>query len=60
MRASTVRRRLALAWIAALALAGGCTTAPVAEAPPPKLDVVWVPSAPEVIQAMLETAKVTS
>src|SRR5262245_32962422 len=58
MRASAVPRCLALALIAALALAGGCTTAPVAEAPPPKLDVVWVPSAPEVIQAMLETAKV--
>jgi ribosomal protein L11 methylase PrmA len=46
----------------ALALIVGCaaahaTTAVVAR-PAPQLDVVWVPSAPEVIAAMLEAAKV--
>jgi SAM-dependent methyltransferase len=56
MRASAASRWLALVWIAALAV--GCTTAPVADTPPPKLDVVWVPSAPEVIRAMLDAAKV--
>jgi SAM-dependent methyltransferase len=59
MRAPARRRRLVAAWIVVLALAGGCAwSPPVAEAPPPKLDVVWVPSAPEVIRAMLDTAKV--
>jgi SAM-dependent methyltransferase len=44
----------------ALALLGGCAGAP-ATTPAraaPKLDVVWVPSAPEVITAMMEAAKV--
>jgi SAM-dependent methyltransferase len=59
MPALALRRWLSFAWIVVLALAGGCAgTAPVVEAPAPKLDVVWVPSAPEVIRAMLETAKV--
>jgi len=42
------------------ALLGGCAGAP-APTPArtaPKLDVVWVPSAPEVISAMMEAAKV--
>ncbi|HEU4370655.1 MAG TPA: class I SAM-dependent methyltransferase [Methylomirabilota bacterium] len=51
-------------WIAAVILLAGCatalpaaTTGVPAEAPP-KLDVVWVPSPPAVITAMLEAAKV--
>ena len=52
MRAAAALPRLAHAWLAALALVGGCTwTPPVADAPPPQLDVVWVPSAPEVVRA---------
>jgi SAM-dependent methyltransferase len=44
---------------AALALVGGCALPPpVAERPTPRLDVVWVPSAPEVIHAMLEVSSV--
>lgn len=59
MRAAAALPRLAHAWLAALALVGGCTwTPPVADAPPPQLDVVWVPSAPEVVRAMLATAAV--
>jgi SAM-dependent methyltransferase len=59
MRAPTPPRRLVHAWIVALALAGGCAwSAPAVEMPASPLDVAWVPSAPEVIRAMLETAKV--
>jgi SAM-dependent methyltransferase len=44
---------------AALALLSSCALPPtVAERPAPKLDVVWVPSAPEVIHAMLELSSV--
>ena len=47
-------------WLVAFALLGGCAGAPATTAarPAPKLDVVWVPSAPEVITAMMEAAKV--
>lgn len=51
-------------WIAAVILLAGCAAAPSTAtistpAPtPPKLDVVWVPSPPAVITAMLEAAKV--
>ena len=53
-------------WLVAFALFGGCAVAPATTATPattparptPKLDVVWVPSAPEVITAMMEAAKV--
>jgi SAM-dependent methyltransferase len=59
MRAPAQPRRILHAWIVALALAAGCApTTPVADTSTPKLDVVWVASAPEVIRAMLETAKV--
>jgi SAM-dependent methyltransferase len=51
--------------LAVLLLTGCATTAPaVAQTPtatptsPPKLDVVWVPTPPEVIAVMLEAAKV--
>jgi SAM-dependent methyltransferase len=43
--------------VLALALLGGCAGA-TAPAAPPKLDVIWVPSAPEVINAMLDAAGV--
>lgn len=46
---------IGLGWLLVLALAGGC--APVSP-DGPRLDVVWVPSSPEVIKAMLEVAKV--
>lgn len=47
------------AWIAVLALLAGCAGAAPTSAPAtPKLDVVWVPSPPEVITAMLEAARV--
>jgi SAM-dependent methyltransferase len=54
-------RSLALIGLIALTLLGGCAAAP--SAPPtaaerPKLDVVWVPSPPEVVTAMLDAAKV--
>lgn len=45
----------------ALLLIAGCAAAPVtaaAPSPAPSLDVVWVPSAPEVIAVMLEAARV--
>jgi SAM-dependent methyltransferase len=59
MRAPAQPRRVLRAWIVALALAAGCArTTPAADTSTPKLDVVWVPSATEVISAMLETAKV--
>jgi SAM-dependent methyltransferase len=55
-----VRTRARLGfWVVALALLGGCAAAPAtAPIPAAKLDVVWVPSAPEVIAAMLEAASV--
>jgi SAM-dependent methyltransferase len=56
---TTARPRCSIrVWVVALALAGCAGAAPVADVPRPKLDVVWVPSAPEVIRTMLETAKV--
>ena len=60
MRATPHRLRGVLVWLLALGLLGGCAGAPAT--PPvrtaPKLDVIWVPSAPEVIAAMMEAAKV--
>jgi SAM-dependent methyltransferase len=58
MRALARSRWILHAWIVALALAGCASPPPLADAPAPRLDVVWVPSAPEVIRAMLETANV--
>jgi SAM-dependent methyltransferase len=54
---------LLIAWLVALTLLAGCAAAPLtASAPavetPPKLDVVWVPSPPEVIEVMLQLANV--
>jgi SAM-dependent methyltransferase len=60
MRTTARRLRGVHVWLIAFALFGGCTAAP-ATTPArsaPKLDVVWVPSAPEVITAMMEAAKV--
>ena len=60
MRATAHRLRGVHVWLIALTLLGGCAGAPVT-APArsaPKLDVVWVPSAPEVIAAMMDAAKV--
>jgi SAM-dependent methyltransferase len=52
----------AWACVLVLALLGGCAVAPpgapVEVRPAPKLDVAWVPSPPEVIQAMLDAANV--
>jgi SAM-dependent methyltransferase len=54
------RRRVVHVWLIALTLLGGCAGVPATAParPAPKLDVVWVPSAPEVIAAMMEAAKV--
>jgi SAM-dependent methyltransferase len=62
MRATAHGRRGAHVWLIALTLLGGCAGAPATTParPAPKLDVVWVPSAPEVIAAMMEAAKVGS
>ena len=55
-------RALVAASFTALTLLAGSASAPpsgpAAARPAPKLDVVWVPSAPEVIAVMLEAAKV--
>jgi SAM-dependent methyltransferase len=58
-----VRIAAGVAGLLALALvAGGCASAPpraaVGGRPAPRPDVVWVPSSPPVITAMLEVAKV--
>jgi tRNA G37 N-methylase Trm5 len=56
-----MRTRTALiALLAVLVLLVGCATAPTTAQTesPPKLDVIWVPSPPEVIAAMLGAAKV--
>jgi SAM-dependent methyltransferase len=60
MRTTAHRLRGVHVWLAAFALLGGCAAAPATTPVPsaPKLDVVWVPSAPEVITAMMEAAKV--
>ena len=60
MRATAHRLRGVHVWLVAFALLGGCAGAPATPParPAPKLDVVWVPSAPEVITAMLEAARV--
>jgi SAM-dependent methyltransferase len=53
------RRRVLATWIVALTLLGGCAAPTSQPSPPaPKLDVIWVPSAPEVITAMMEAARV--
>ena len=51
---------LIIAWVATLALLGGCAGAPAgrATASAPKLDAPWIPSAPAVIAVMLEAAHV--
>ena len=55
-------RALVAVWVTALTLLTACASAPpagpAAARPAPKLDVVWVPSAPEVIAVMLEAARV--
>jgi SAM-dependent methyltransferase len=52
------RARLTV-WLVAFTLVAGCAGAPVEPVrPAPKLDVIWVPSAPEVIAAMLDAARV--
>jgi ribosomal protein L11 methylase PrmA len=52
------------AWLVALLLLTGCAastaTAQTTPAEKPKLDVVWVPTPPEVINVMLDLAKVGS
>jgi len=64
MRTTAHRLRGVHVWLVAFALLGGCAGAPATTPtttparPAPKLDVVWVPSAPEVVAAMLETAGV--
>ena len=60
MRTPTHRLRGIHVWLVAFALLGGCAVAPATTParPAPKLDVVWVPSAPAVITAMMEAAKV--
>lgn len=60
MRATAHRLRGVHVWLVALTLLGGCAGAPATTParPAPKLDVIWVPSAPEVIAAMLEAARV--
>jgi SAM-dependent methyltransferase len=46
------------AWLLPLLLLVGCATTDTASKPAPKLDVVWVPTPPEVIQVMLDLANV--
>lgn len=51
--------RLTTTWLVALALLAGCaSTTDTASRPTPKLDVVWVPTPPEVIAVMLDLANV--
>ena len=51
--------RLTTTWLVALALLAGCaSTTDTASKPTPKLDVVWVPTPPEVIAVMLDMANV--
>jgi SAM-dependent methyltransferase len=51
--------RLTTTWLVALALLAGCaSTTDTASKPTPKLDVVWVPTPPEVIDVMLDLANV--
>jgi SAM-dependent methyltransferase len=51
--------RLTTTWLVALALLAGCaSTTDTASKPTPKLDVVWVPTPPEVIAVMLDLANV--
>ena len=55
------RLRIVAASCVVLTLIGACASAPPsgpAAAPAPRLDAVWVPSAPEVIAAMLKAAEV--
>lgn len=56
------RSLLATTWLVALTLLAGCasarTSADTASKPTPKLDVVWVPTPPEVIEVMLNLANV--
>lgn len=51
--------RLTTTWLVALALLAGCaSTTDTTSKPTPKLDVVWVPTPPEVIAVMLDLANV--
>lgn len=50
------RIRLATTWLVALTLLAGCAS--TRSRPAPKLDVVWVPTPPEVITVMLDLANV--
>ena len=54
------RAPLATTWLLVLTLLAGCAAAQTtATTPPaPKLDVVWVPTPPQVIEAMLDLANV--
>jgi SAM-dependent methyltransferase len=54
------RALLATTWLLALTLLAGCASAATetASKPTPKLDVVWVPTPPEVIEVMLNLANV--
>ncbi len=54
-------RTVLLTWLVALTLLNGCAAAPTTTAtdkPAPKLDVIWVPTPPEVIKVMLDLADV--
>ena len=54
-------RTVLLTWLVALTLLNGCAAAPTTTAtdkPAPKLDVIWVPTPPEVIKVMLDLANV--
>jgi len=51
------RAHLTTTWLLAVTLLAGCASAPASK-PAPKLDVVWVPTPPEVIAVMLDLANV--
>ena len=56
LRSMRTRLLLATTWLLALTLLAGCAS--TAARPAPKLDVVWVPTPPEVITVMLDLANV--
>jgi SAM-dependent methyltransferase len=49
---------LATTWLVALSLLAGCASSRTKTGEAPKLDVVWVPTPPEVINVMLDLANV--
>ena len=52
-------RPIVSTWLVVLTLLlGGCSATTPVGRPTPRLDVVWVPSAPEVIAVMMDAAKV--